>query len=67
METKANVMRMPYYMDAPKAKEFGVIDRVSLCAVKLLCGTILIRTLVSDINSTALNSKAPEKVVLQIC
>ncbi|CAN6839217.1 unnamed protein product [Brassica oleracea] len=66
-ETKANVMRMPYYMDAPKAKEFGVIDRVSLCAVKLLCGTILIRTLVSDINSTALNSKAPEKVVLQIC
>ncbi|KAF3523821.1 hypothetical protein F2Q69_00047314 [Brassica cretica] len=23
----ANVMRRPYYMDAPKAKEFGVIDR----------------------------------------
>ncbi|KAF2606980.1 hypothetical protein F2Q68_00043920 [Brassica cretica] len=27
VETKTNVMRMPYYMDAPKAKEFGVIDR----------------------------------------
>ncbi|KAG2251309.1 hypothetical protein Bca52824_081445 [Brassica carinata] len=25
--TVANVMRRPYYMDAPKAKEFGVIDR----------------------------------------
>jgi len=53
-------------MDAPKAKEFGVIDRVSLCAVKLLCGAILIRTLVFDINSTALNSKAPEKVVFHL-
>ncbi|CAG7863693.1 unnamed protein product [Brassica rapa] len=37
-ETVANVMRRPYYMDAPKAKEFGVIDRVSLCAVKLHVG-----------------------------
>ncbi|KAL9320257.1 hypothetical protein ACSQ67_012096 [Phaseolus vulgaris] len=27
-ETVANVMRRPYYMDATKAKEFGVIDRV---------------------------------------
>ncbi|CAN7084202.1 unnamed protein product [Brassica oleracea var. botrytis] len=62
----ANVMRRPYYMDAPKAKEFGVIDRVSLCAVKLLCGPILIRTLVFDINSIALNSKAPEKVVFHL-
>ena len=53
-------------MDAPKAKEFGVIDRVSLCAVKLLCGAILIRTLVFDINSTALNSKAPEKFVFHL-
>lgn len=34
-ETVANVMRRPYYMDATKAKEFGVIDRVSayLCSV----------------------------------
>ena len=53
-------------MDAPKAKEFGVIDRVSLCPVKLLCGAILIRTLVFDINSIALNSKAPEKVVFHL-
>nr|VDD61097.1 unnamed protein product [Brassica oleracea] len=64
--TVANVMRRPYYMDAPKAKEFGVIDRVSLCPVKLLCGAILIRTLVFDINSIALNSKAPEKVVFHL-
>lgn len=28
-ETVAKVMRRPYYMDAIKAKEFGVIDRVS--------------------------------------
>ena len=34
METVANVMRRPYYMDALKAKEFGVIDKVSLGAVK---------------------------------
>jgi ATP-dependent protease ClpP protease subunit len=33
VETVANVMRRPYYMDAPKAKEFGVIDRVSLGTV----------------------------------
>ncbi|KAG2266900.1 hypothetical protein Bca52824_073979 [Brassica carinata] len=25
--TVANVMRRPYYMNAPKAKEFGVIDK----------------------------------------
>lgn len=24
----ANVMRRPFYMDATKAKEFGVIDKV---------------------------------------
>ncbi|XP_023645314.1 ATP-dependent Clp protease proteolytic subunit-related protein 3, chloroplastic [Capsella rubella] len=28
VETVANVMRRPYYMDAPKAKEFGVIDKI---------------------------------------
>ncbi|KAF5740040.1 hypothetical protein HS088_TW11G00103 [Tripterygium wilfordii] len=28
-ETVANAMRRPYYMDATKAKEFGVIDKVS--------------------------------------
>ncbi|KAG5391070.1 hypothetical protein IGI04_032611 [Brassica rapa subsp. trilocularis] len=28
VETVANVMRRPYYMDALKAKEFGVIDKV---------------------------------------
>lgn len=28
-ETVAAVMRRPYYMDATKAKEFGVIDKVS--------------------------------------
>jgi ATP-dependent protease ClpP protease subunit len=33
VETVANVMRRPYYMDAPKAKDFGVIDRVSLGTV----------------------------------
>ncbi|KAL1350667.1 hypothetical protein HN51_014691 [Arachis hypogaea] len=27
-ETVANVMKRPYYMDATKAKEFGVIDRI---------------------------------------
>ncbi|XP_010549689.1 PREDICTED: ATP-dependent Clp protease proteolytic subunit-related protein 3, chloroplastic [Tarenaya hassleriana] len=28
IETVANVMKRPYYMDAQKAKEFGVIDKV---------------------------------------
>lgn len=30
LETVASVMRRPYYMDATRAKEFGVIDKVNL-------------------------------------
>ena len=52
METVANVMRRPYYMDALKAKEFGVIDKVKFMCCKVLCRTVylfLIRMLVFDI------------------
>lgn len=31
METVADVMRRPFYMDSTRAKEFGVIDKVGYC------------------------------------
>jgi ATP-dependent protease ClpP protease subunit len=30
VETVANVMKRPFYMDSTRAKEFGVIDKVIL-------------------------------------
>lgn len=31
VETVADVMKRPFYMDSRRAKEFGVIDKVSSC------------------------------------